>query len=85
MLRASAFVESVATEDPPIIDGHTLWHPWDRAVFLEGFLFLVVSYKHLPPRTSGGKFLCKGVYNGTTIDAQSWYVELVKEIGPGQG
>ena len=33
------------TEISPILDGHTLWHPWERAILLSGYQFLIVSYK----------------------------------------
>ena len=32
-------------EISPILDGHTLWHPWERAILLSGYQFLIVSYK----------------------------------------
>ena len=65
---------------PPIIDGHTLWHPWERAILLSGYQFLIVSYKVLPPKTSAGKYLCGGSYNETEVSAPSWYIEWEQEI-----
>ena len=67
-------------EIPPIIDGHTLWHPWERAILLSGYQFLIVSYKVLPPKTSAGKYLCGGSYNESEVSAPSWYIEWEREI-----
>ena len=34
---------SSQTETTPIFDGHTLWHPLERAILLSGYQFLIVS------------------------------------------
>ena len=68
------------SEERPILDGHTLRHPWERAILLSGYQFLIVSYKVLPPKTSGGKFLCGGSYNGTLVEAPAWYLEWEHEV-----
>ena len=47
---------------------------------LSGYQFLIVSYKVLPPKTSGGKFLCGGSYNGTLVEALAWYLEWEREV-----
>ena len=67
-------------EDGPLIDGSILWHPWERAILLKGYQFLIVSYKVLPPRTSGGKFLCGGTYNSSEVDAPEWYLQWEREV-----
>ena len=67
-------------ETPPIIDGHILWHPWERVILLSKYQFLIVSYKVLPPKTSAGKYLCGELYNETEVTAPSWYIEWEKEI-----
>ena len=67
-------------ETTPIFDGHTLWHPWERAILLSGYQFLIVSYKVLPLKTSAGKYLCGGSYNETEVSAPSWYIEWEHEI-----
>ena len=63
-----------------IQEDHVLWHPWERAVLLKNYQFLIVSYKVLPPKTSGGKYLCGESYNGTVIDAPVWYLEWENEV-----
>ena len=71
---------SSQTERTPIFDGHTLWHPWERAILLIGYQLLIASYKVLPPKTSAGKYLCGGSYNETEVSAPSWYMEWEHEI-----
>ena len=68
------------TKEQPIINESILWHPWERAIFLKEYQFLTVVYQVLPPRTSDGKFLCGGTFNGTEINAPSWYTEWEREI-----
>ena len=67
-------------DEKPLIDNNVLWHPWERAILLSGYQFLIVSYKVLPPKTSSGKFLCGGTYNATEIPAPTWYIEWENEI-----
>ena len=73
-------IASSQTETTPILDGHTLWHPYERAILLSGYQFHIVSYKLLPPKTSAGKYLCGGSYNETEMSAPSWYIEWEHEI-----
>ena len=40
---------NMSPEDAPILDGAVLWHPWERAILLSGFQFVIVAYKVLPP------------------------------------
>ena len=67
-------------EDVPIITESIMWHPWERAILLKGYQFLIVSYKILPPKTSQGKYLCGGTYNSSEITAPEWYLEWEREI-----
>ena len=71
---------SSQTKTTPNFDGHTLWHPWERAILLSGYQFFIVSYKVLPPKTSAGKYLFGGSYNDTEVSAPSWYLEWEHEI-----
>ena len=68
------------TKDQPIIKGSILWHPWERAILLKEYQFLTVLYKVLSLRTSDGKLLCGGSFNGAEINAPSWYIEWEREI-----
>ena len=70
----------MSPEDAPILNGAVLWHPWERAILLNGYQFVIVAYKVLPPNTSGGKFLCGGAYNSTEIAAPEWYLQWEREI-----
>ena len=60
---------NISSEELPILDGAVLWHPLERAILLNGYQFVIVAYKVLPPKTSGGTFLCGGAYNSTEIAA----------------
>ena len=40
---------NVSPTDAPILDGAVLWHPWERAILLSGYKFVIVAYKILPP------------------------------------
>ena len=53
---------NMATEHAPILDGAVQWHPWERAVLLSGYQFVIVAYKVLPPK-SRVDILCEGAYN----------------------
>ena len=66
---------NMSPEDAPILEGAVLWHPWERAILLSGYQFVIVAYKVLPPKTSGGKFLCGGAYNSTEIAAPEWNLD----------
>ena len=66
---------NVSPENAPILDGAVRWHPWERAILLSGYQFVIVAYKVLPPKKSNGKFLCGGVYNSTEISAPEWYLQ----------
>ena len=70
----------MSPEDAPILDGAVLWHPWERAILLSGYQFVIVAYNVFPPKTSGGKFLCGGAYNSTEIAAPEWYFQWEREI-----
>ena len=63
----------ISPDDTFILDGAVLWHPWERSILLSGIQFVIVAYKVLPPKTSGGQFLCGDAYNSTEITAQEWY------------
>lgn len=67
-------------DETPIIENQILWHPWERAILLNNYQFLIVSYKILPPKTSSGKYLCGKTYNGSEIVAPLWYIEWEREI-----
>ena len=71
---------NMSQEDAPILDGAVLWHPWERAILLSGYQFVIVAYEVLPPTNSGGKFLCGGAYNSTEIAALEWYLQWEREI-----
>ena len=73
-------IASSQTEIIPILDGHNLWHPWESAILLSGYQFLIMSYKVLSPKTSAGKYLCGGSYNETEVSEPSWYIEWEHEI-----
>ena len=66
---------NMAQEHAPILDGEVLWHPWERAILLSEYQFVIVAYKVLSPKTSGGKSLCGNAYNSTEIAAQEWYLQ----------
>ena len=70
----------MSPEDAPILDGAMLWPPWERAILLSGYQFVIVAYKVLPPKTSGEIFLCGGAYNSTEIDTPEWYLQWEREI-----
>ena len=67
------------TKEQPIINELILWHPWERAIFLREYQFLTVVYKFYP-RVSLVENFCGGSFNGTEIDAPSWYTEWEQEI-----
>ena len=59
----------MAPEHAPILDWAVLWHPWERAILLSWYQFVIVAYKVLPPKTSSVTFLCGSAYNSTEIAA----------------
>ena len=73
-------ITSGQTGISPILNGHTLWHPWERAILLNKLQFLIVSYKVLPSKTSAAKYLCGGSYNETELPSSSWNIEWEHEI-----
>ena len=70
----------MSPEDAPILDGAVLWHPWERAILLSGYQFVIVAYKVLPPKTSSTILLCGGAYNFTEIAAPECYLQWEREL-----
>ena len=57
-----------------IINQSILRHPWECAIFLKEYQFLTVVYKVFPSVPLMKKF-CGNLFNGTEINASSWYTE----------
>ena len=64
----------------PILDGAVLWHPWERAILLNGYQFVIVAYKVELPKTSGRKFQRGNINNSTKISALEWYLKWERDI-----